>query len=69
LIKDVIKARKGMLCEVNQEKCTRCKTCIRIGCPAISYKDDYINIDIAQCNGCRVCLQVCPFNAIEEGKR
>lgn len=69
LLKDVMKARKGMHCEVNQEKCTRCKTCLRIGCPAISYKDDFVSIDIAQCNGCTVCLQVCPFNAIETLKR
>ncbi|MEW9123501.1 MAG: indolepyruvate ferredoxin oxidoreductase subunit alpha [Thermotaleaceae bacterium] len=69
LLKDVMKARKGMHCEVNQEKCKRCKTCIRVGCPAISFRDDFIHIDTAQCNGCTVCLQVCPFNAIEEGKR
>jgi len=69
LMKDVIKARRGMHCEVNQEKCKRCKTCIRVGCPAISYKDDFINIDSSLCNGCTVCLQVCPYNAIETGKR
>lgn len=68
LIKDVIKARRGMHCEVNQEKCKRCKTCLRVGCPAISYKDDFINIDTSLCNGCTVCLQVCPYNAIEAQK-
>lgn len=69
LLKTQIKARKGMHCEVNQEKCKRCKTCLRVGCPAISYKDDFINIDTTLCNGCSVCLQVCPYNAIETGKR
>lgn len=69
LIKDVIKARKGMHCEINQEKCTKCKTCLRVGCPAISYKDDFMSIDISLCNGCEVCLQVCPFNAIQTMKR
>ncbi|HSH36622.1 indolepyruvate ferredoxin oxidoreductase subunit alpha, partial [Schnuerera sp.] len=65
LIKEVQKERKGLYCEVNQEKCTQCKTCLRIGCPAISFKDGTISIDTTQCNGCTVCLQVCPFKAIE----
>ena len=69
LLKDVIKVRKGMHCEVNQEKCTRCKTCLRVGCPAISFKDDFMSIDTSLCNGCEVCLQVCPFNAIQTMKR
>lgn len=69
LIKDVIKVRRGLHCEVNQEKCKKCKTCLRVGCPAISFKDDLINIDTTLCNGCTVCLQVCSYNAIEKGRR
>lgn len=65
LIKEVQKTRQNLYCEVNQEKCTKCKTCLRIGCPAISFRDNEIRIDENQCNGCTVCLQVCPFNAIE----
>lgn len=65
LIKDVQKKRKDLYCQVDQEKCTKCKTCLRIGCPAISFKDGEVTIDENQCNGCTVCLQVCPFDAIE----
>jgi indolepyruvate ferredoxin oxidoreductase alpha subunit len=65
LIKDVQKARRGLHCEVNQETCRKCKTCLRIGCPAISLKDNVVSIDTSLCNGCTVCLQVCPFKAIE----
>ncbi|MDX9916761.1 MAG: indolepyruvate ferredoxin oxidoreductase subunit alpha [Gudongella sp.] len=65
LIKDVQKRRANLYCEVNQDKCTQCKTCLRIGCPAISMKDGVVSIDPVECNGCQVCLQVCPFNAIE----
>ncbi|HAE92048.1 indolepyruvate ferredoxin oxidoreductase subunit alpha [Tissierella praeacuta] len=65
LIKDVQKRRANLYSQVNQEKCRKCKTCLRIGCPAISMKDNVVSIDTAMCNGCTVCLQVCPFNAIE----
>lgn len=65
LIKDVIKERAGLHCEVNQDKCKKCKTCLKIGCPAISMKDSIVSIDTTLCNGCTVCLQVCPFDAIE----
>ncbi|CUH95982.1 hypothetical protein P22_2070 [Propionispora sp. 2/2-37] len=56
--------------EVNIEKCTRCKSCIVItGCPAISLGEHAITIDRAQCNGCGLCMAVCPTAAIvKEGK-
>ncbi|MGV8167397.1 MAG: indolepyruvate ferredoxin oxidoreductase subunit alpha [Alkaliphilus sp.] len=50
-------------CTVIEEKCTNCKVCGRIGCPAISFGDVAI-IDETMCVGCEVCLQVCPFKAI-----
>ena len=65
LIKEVQRRREGLYCQVNQDKCKKCKTCLRIGCPAISMKDNVVSIDTSQCNGCTVCLQVCPFDAIE----
>ena len=65
LIKEVQRKRKDMYCEVNQDKCKKCKSCLKIGCPAISIKDNVVNIDRAQCNGCTICSQVCPFDAIE----
>ncbi|MBE6082389.1 MAG: indolepyruvate ferredoxin oxidoreductase subunit alpha [Tissierellaceae bacterium] len=65
LIKKVQKERKGMYCEINQEKCRKCKTCLKIGCPAISVKNNVVMIDDVQCNGCTICMQVCPFTAIE----
>lgn len=46
------------------EKCTRCKMCMRIGCPAISLKDGKIVIDPAICVGCDLCVQMCNFGAI-----
>ena len=54
--------------KVNEEKCTGCKMCMKIGCPAISMKDGKSKIDFTQCVGCNVCTQLCHFNAIEEGK-
>lgn len=60
---------------VNVHKCTGCKKCIvDLGCPAISFNADARGaksgrrgqacIDSEQCNGCGLCTQVCPFQAI-----
>lgn len=67
LIKEVVRERKDFYCQVDQDKCKKCKTCLRIGCPAISMKNNIVSIDRNMCNGCSVCLQVCPFDAIERG--
>lgn len=52
--------------KVNADKCIKCKICINTtGCPAISLGEDAIIIDYNQCNGCSICSQVCPKDAIE----
>lgn len=50
--------------EVNADKCIGCKSCMRIGCPAISIKDGKAVIDATLCTGCGVCKQLCPKDAI-----
>ena len=45
-------------------KCVGCKSCMRIGCPAISIKDSKAHIDSALCVGCGVCSQLCHFDAL-----
>src|SRR5690606_30848178 len=65
LIKEVQRARKGIHCKINQEKCRKCKFCLRVGCPAISFNGEIVAIDETQCNGCTICQQVCPFDSIE----
>lgn len=51
--------------KVNQDKCIGCKMCMKIGCPAISMKNNKAVIDATQCVGCDVCTQLCKFSAIE----
>lgn len=48
------------------DKCKNCKVCMKLGCPAISVKDGKVVIDSTQCNGCGLCVNVCPFGAIEK---
>lgn len=50
------------------DKCKKCKMCMKLGCPAISLDGDAVKIDMTQCNGCGLCANVCPFEAIEEDK-
>ncbi|MBR5439223.1 MAG: indolepyruvate ferredoxin oxidoreductase subunit alpha [Clostridia bacterium] len=51
---------------VNEEKCRSCKMCMKLGCPAITYVNGKAKIDPTQCNGCGLCVNVCPFGAIEK---
>ena len=50
-------------CEIS-DKCKKCKQCLKLGCPAISNVNGNIIIDKNQCNGCGLCMNVCPFEAI-----
>ncbi len=52
--------------KIDTDKCTACKSCMRIGCPAISMKNGKAAIDFTQCVGCGVCTQLCKFSAITE---
>ncbi|MBQ9590415.1 MAG: indolepyruvate ferredoxin oxidoreductase subunit alpha [Butyrivibrio sp.] len=51
--------------KVNKEKCVGCKSCMKIGCPAISMKNGKASIDNTLCVGCKVCSQLCPVGALE----
>ncbi|MGE5614231.1 MAG: indolepyruvate ferredoxin oxidoreductase subunit alpha [Bacillota bacterium] len=51
--------------EIN-EKCKMCRSCLRLGCPAIVDRGDSIVINETLCNGCALCQEVCAFNAIEK---
>lgn len=65
---------KGMVLSVDEEHCSGCKACLRIGCPAIEWqptpegKKGKAFIDPLLCNGCDVCRQLCKFDAIGRGK-
>lgn len=50
-------------CYIDQEKCTKCKACVRTGCPTI-ISGEKIVIRREDCTGCTVCKQVCAFDAI-----
>ncbi|MBR6158263.1 MAG: indolepyruvate ferredoxin oxidoreductase subunit alpha [Lachnospiraceae bacterium] len=54
---------------VNTDKCVGCKSCMRIGCPAISIKDGKARVDATLCVGCGVCEQMCGVKAFESTKK
>ncbi len=52
---------------VDEEACTKCGACIKLGCPAIG-KDERTSrayIDVSVCVGCGQCVQVCKYSAIQ----
>jgi len=67
--------QKGPVYAVEVEKCTGCRACLKIGCPAIEWrpagdgsKKGTAFIDPLLCTGCDVCRQLCKFEAIGRAK-
>ena len=52
--------------QVDENKCIGCKSCMKIGCPAISMVDGKARVDAPQCVGCGVCGQLCKLGALKE---
>lgn len=51
---------------INQEMCKRCMVCVeRFGCVALYVHDGNVYINPQLCDGCGVCAQICPYNAME----
>lgn len=49
----------------DKDKCIGCKSCMKIGCPAISIADGKAVVDSTLCTGCGVCSQLCPKDALK----
>ncbi|MBR1437614.1 MAG: indolepyruvate ferredoxin oxidoreductase subunit alpha [Synergistaceae bacterium] len=54
--------------KVDPSKCVGCKSCMKIGCPALSMKDGKAHVDDTLCVGCGVCEQRCRFGAFRGGE-
>ena len=51
---------------VDEDKCVGCKSCMHIGCPAISMVGGKAKIDNTLCVGCGVCQQLCKPGALNQ---
>ena len=79
-----LKLRKPVSYFTNIDNCVGCTSCIRLGCPAISWtpfaegeaesrgykksQKGYSRIDEVLCNDCGQCASLCKFNAITRGE-
>jgi indolepyruvate ferredoxin oxidoreductase alpha subunit len=61
--------KKGAPLAVDADVCSGCMDCLNIGCPAMTVADGLACIDAGFCNGCGVCSQICPNDAISEKAR
>jgi len=57
---------KGDPYAVDEDACTKCGACVKLGCPAIGRDEStaIAYIDTAVCVGCGQCVQVCKYEAI-----
>ncbi len=51
--------------KVDVDACRGCRSCMKLGCPAISVKNGKAVIDNTLCVGCGVCQQLCAFDALK----
>jgi len=56
--------RGGPVRKIDPAKCKACKACLKLGCPAIDGGGAKPRINGFLCNGCSLCEQICPFDAI-----
>jgi len=49
---------------IDEENCTACEACIKLGCPALSMKGETAKINRTICTACGLCEQLCRFDAI-----
>ncbi|HBT47628.1 MAG TPA: indolepyruvate ferredoxin oxidoreductase subunit alpha [Peptococcaceae bacterium] len=59
----LLTGRSGIY-QVERDACAACGSCLELGCPALSMDEEGALIDQVQCNGCGLCSQVCPAEAI-----
>ncbi|MDD5949798.1 MAG: indolepyruvate ferredoxin oxidoreductase subunit alpha [Lachnospiraceae bacterium] len=60
-----VKAKPAL--KVDKDKCKGCKACMKLGCPALCFKDGKATVDATLCVGCGVCQQLCAFDALKDG--
>ncbi len=65
--------QRGPVCRVDSARCTSCRACLGLGCPAIQWlphegRKGAPLIDPNLCTGCDVCRQLCKFDAIGRTK-
>ena len=54
-------------CVCDSSICRKCGKCLKPGCPALTKSENgTVKIDPDNCNGCGLCMKLCPFDAIKE---
>ena len=54
----------GTLRAIDPAKCKKCRSCLKLGCPALESANGVIRINPLMCAGCGSCQELCHFGAI-----
>ena len=63
---ELLKKGDKPLCHI--DGCKNCGRCLKLGCPALVKGENGVVIDTSLCVGCGLCVDVCPFKAIQKVK-
>jgi indolepyruvate ferredoxin oxidoreductase alpha subunit len=63
-------AHRYLHLSVDEDRCNGCRSCLKIGCPAIHFNaaKEKARVDLSTCVGCEVCAQVCGSDAFVDGE-
>ena len=57
------KRKLGATRSVDRTLCTKCRMCLKMGCPAIEWTPEGATVNELLCSGCGLCAGVCPSKA------
>jgi len=57
----------GLVVALDEELCTECGACLRLGCPALARSGRKPEVQASLCVDCGLCAAVCPVGALSGG--
>lgn len=64
-----IRKKLGVERTVDRSLCTKCRMCLKLGCPAIEWTAEGARVNALLCSGCGICAGICPSKAFATAEK